>query len=305
MMSRFEESMTVQDAAAQCPHGASVLRRFGIAPDDTCILAAASSKEHIPVELLMSALNKTALAAELSHKIDGDHLQATLLGVIIDYIMARYHCSLRSELPRLDELLNRVVEARDHGEDSKLVALRITFRTVKTQIEEHLAIEEQILFPRLRRSGRYAENQGSIAGARKESSPVNAISEMEHEHEVLEWGLKEMREITGGYAPAGDSCEMLIALYEGLLRLEIELLEHAHLETDLLWPVRALEKTPSDSAVYTEESIPDADEEESMCPRSNLPCEENSPAACSSFWDCVRQAMEQRWAKVDGANKEA
>jgi regulator of cell morphogenesis and NO signaling len=304
MTSRFEDNMTVQDAVRQCPHGEVVLRRFGIAQDDTRTLPEAASKEHMPVELLIAALNKAALAAELSRKIDGDQLQATLLGVIIDYIMERYHCSLRSELPRLDELLNRVIEARGHGEGSKLVVLRTIFRTVKTQIEEHLAIEEQILFPRLRRSGLYARKQGSTGGACKESSPVTAISEMQHEHEVVEWGFKEMREITEGYAPAGDSSEMLVALYEGLLRLEVELLEHAHLENDLLWPARAVEKTSSDSAVYIGESTPNADEEEPICPRSNSPCDEGSPVACSKFWDCVREAMEQRWAKVDDANKD-
>ncbi len=305
MTGRFEESMTVQDAAAQYPYGASVLLRFGIAPDDTCILAEASSREHIPIKLLMAALNKTASAAELTHQIDDDRLQATLQGVIIEYVVERYHRSLESELARLDELLNTVVEARDHGEGSKLVALRMIFRTFKTQIEEHLTIEEQILFPRLLQSERYAGSQGTTTEARPGSSPVTAISEMEHEHEMLEGSLKEMRRVTGGYALPHNSSEMLIGLYEGFLKLEIELLEHVHLENDLLWPAGVMEKVPSDTTVSTDASTPTADEKESICPRINLPCEEGSPAACSRFWNCVREAMEQRWAKVDGANRDA
>jgi regulator of cell morphogenesis and NO signaling len=305
MTSRFHENMTVQDTVRQYPHGASVLRWLGIAPDGTFTLAEAASKMHMPAELLITALNKTAVAVELSSEIDGDELQDTLLGAIIDYVMERYHCSLRNELPRLDELLNRVIEARGHGEGSTVVVLRTIFRTVKTQIEEHLAIEENILFPRLRRSGRHAGHRGPTAGARKESSPVNAISEMEHEHEMLEWGLKEMRGVTGDYVLPRNSSEMLIALYEGFLKLEAELLEHAHLENDLLWPARAVDKASSDSAVYTAESTPDADEEEPICPRSNLPCEEGPPAECSRFWDCVREAMQQRWANLDDGNKDS
>ena len=171
--------------------------------------------------------------------------------------------------------------------------------TLKTQIEEHLVIEEQILFPRLCQNEWYAGSQGTTTEARRGSSPVTAISEMEREHEMLEWGLKEMRGVTGGYALPHNSSEMLIALYEGLLKLEIELLEHAHLENDLLWPARVMEKAPSDITVSTVASTPTADEEERICPRTNLPCEEGSPAGCSRFWDCVSEAMQQRWAKVD------
>ena len=98
MMSRFQENMTVQDAVRQYPHGASVLTWLGVAPDDTCTLAEAALKERIPVGLLMAALYKTASAAELTHQIDDDQLQATLHGVIIEYVVERYHGSLESEL---------------------------------------------------------------------------------------------------------------------------------------------------------------------------------------------------------------
>ena len=304
MMSRFQENLTVQDAVRQYPHGASVLRWLGIAPDDTCTLAEAASREHMPVELLTAALNKTASATELTHQIDDSRLQTTLQGVIIEYVVERYHGSLRSELARLDELLNRAIETRDHGEGSKLVALRTIFRAFKTNIEEHLAIEEQILFPRLRQSAQYVGSQGTTTEARWGSSPVTAISEMEREHEMLEWGLKEMRGVTGGYALPHDSSDVLIALYEGLLKLEPDLLEHAHLENDLLWPARVTEKVPSYITASTDTSTPTVDEEERICPRTNQPCEEGSTVACSRFWDCVRETMEQRWAKVADGNKD-
>ena len=304
MTSRLRENTTVQDAVRQYPHGASVLRWLGIAPDDTCTLAKAASKEHIPVELLMAALNKTASAAELPHQIDENRLQAKLQGVIIEYVVEHYHGSLRNELARLDEILNMVIETRDRGEGSKLVALRTVFITFKTQIEEHLVIEEQILFPRLRQSDRYTGSQGTTTEARWGSSPVAAISEMGREHEMLEWGLKEMRGVTADYALPHNSSEMMITLYEGFLKLEIELLEHAHLENDLLWPARVMEGAPSDITGCTDASTPFADEEESLCPRANLRCEEAPPVTCSKFWNCVRKAMEQRWAKVDHGNKD-
>jgi len=126
---------------------------------------------------------------------------------------------------------------------------------------------------------------------------------MEREHEVVERGFREMREVTSGYVPPDNSSDMLITLYEGLVRLEGELLEHAHLENDLLWPARVMGRTPRDSAVSADHSAPTV-EEDLTCPRDNLPCREGSPVACSKFWHCVREAMEHRWAKVDDANKD-
>ncbi len=61
MTRRFQENMTVQDAVRQYPHGAFVLRRLGIATNETCALAEAALKERVPVELLMAALKKIAL----------------------------------------------------------------------------------------------------------------------------------------------------------------------------------------------------------------------------------------------------
>ena len=203
----------------------------------------------------------------------------------------------------MDELLDEVVKTRGREDGGKLVVLRTIFRTLKTQLEEHLAIEEQILFPRLGHTERYAAMQPTTTEARLGSSPVTAISEMGREHEMLERGLKEMREVTSGYAPPHNSSETLVALYEGLLKLEIELLEHAHLENDLLWPARVMDKAPSDITAPADAGTPAADEQEPVCPRRTLPCEEGSPVACTRFWDCVREAMEQRWSEMDDGSK--
>ena len=91
MSSRFQENMAVRDAARKHPHGASVLLWLGIAPDDTCTLAEAGSKGHIPTELLTAALDETVSAARLPSQIDDNRLQAALRGVIIAYVVERYH----------------------------------------------------------------------------------------------------------------------------------------------------------------------------------------------------------------------
>ena len=59
------------------------------------------------------------------------------------------------------------------------------------------------------------------------------------EHEAVRGILVELREVTGGYAPPGDSCASFQALYAGLKELEADLHRHIHLENNILFP-RAL-----------------------------------------------------------------
>ncbi len=299
MIASFQQDMIVQDIVRTHRGGAWVFRRLGIDPNDTCTLNEAASKKGLPIELLMAALDRTAAVTGPIGQADDDKFQATLLDVIIEHIEERHHVFLRSELPRLEELLNKAIKAHYRRHGGRLGALKTVFLSFKTSIEEHLSIEEEILFPQLRNIKRGTAGREPSAETPGRSSPIGAIQEMKHEHELVEWALNEMMALTSDYTLPDDAPDVLITLYEGLVRIEADLQMHVHLENDLLWPVRLIEQTPVDVTVATS---PAAYEENLLCPLTNQPCEAGSPAACSRFWDCIRKAMEQRWAKVDGGS---
>jgi regulator of cell morphogenesis and NO signaling len=90
---------------------------------------------------------------------------------------------------------------------------------------EHLAKEERILFP-LIVAGRSAQ-----AGA-----PIHV---MEVEHEDHRANLLEIRRLSSGLVPPECACTTWRALYLRLADFERELMEHIHLENNVLF-TRAL-----------------------------------------------------------------
>jgi regulator of cell morphogenesis and NO signaling len=71
---------------------------------------------------------------------------------------------------------------------------------------------------------------GAIAG------PV-AMMELEHDHHKDD--LRRIRTLTGQLTPPAAACTTWRALYAGLQEFEQELMEHIHLENNVLFP-RAL-----------------------------------------------------------------
>ncbi|MCA9587981.1 MAG: hemerythrin domain-containing protein, partial [Myxococcales bacterium] len=86
--------------------------------------------------------------------------------------------------------------------------------------------EEQVLFP-------------AIHGGRLGAPVHMPIRVMMQEHDDHGENLRRMRELATGYVPPPEACATWRALYAGLEKLEAELMEHIHLENNVLFP-RAL-----------------------------------------------------------------
>jgi regulator of cell morphogenesis and NO signaling len=58
---------------------------------------------------------------------------------------------------------------------------------------------------------------------------------MESEHDAHGHQLARIRELTGDHRPPAHACATWTALYRGLAALEVELMEHIHLENNVLF----------------------------------------------------------------------
>jgi regulator of cell morphogenesis and NO signaling len=146
------------------------------------------------------------------------------LPALVDHIVSTYHARLRRDLPDLIEMARRV--ERKHGDKAACPrGLTAHLEDMNGAVLEHLQKEEQILFPMIVRG------VGSRAAA-----PVQ-VMEMEHDHHRA--SLLRLRELTDDLRPPAAACATWRALYGGLLQLEEELMEHIHLENNVLFP-RAL-----------------------------------------------------------------
>lgn len=212
---------TLGELVRQRPGAARVLHRYGL---DYCCgghlpLGQACTEKGLDPETLLSEVETQAPP----DKPATDWTAAPLTD-LIEHIVARYHEPLRGELPRLVELA-RIVEETHADKAECPWGLFELLREVGASVESHLLKEEKILFPIIR-AGR-----GPVARA-----PVRA---MILEHEDHGKNLTRIRRITHDLAPPPSACASWKELYRALGGLEVELMDHIHLENNILFP-RAL-----------------------------------------------------------------
>jgi regulator of cell morphogenesis and NO signaling len=147
------------------------------------------------------------------------------LGDLVEHILAAYHKPLKEELPRLEAMARKVVDVHRDKQPETLPELLSVYLGLKAELEQHMAKEEQILFPMIQ------SGQGSMA--------TGPISVMEHEHDSAGGALRRLRELTGDYQVPEEACNTWRALWHGLAALEESLHQHIHLENNILFP-RAL-----------------------------------------------------------------
>lgn len=146
------------------------------------------------------------------------------LPVLAEHIVSTYHARLRRDVPDLIGMARRV--EHKHGDKAECPSgLTTHLEGMHAELLDHMQKEEQILFPMIvRGAGRAA------------AGPVH-VMEMEHDHHRE--GLLQLRQLTDDLRPPAAACATWRALYDGLRQLEQELMEHIHLENNVLFP-RAL-----------------------------------------------------------------
>lgn len=235
-------SQTVGDLVVEKPHLARVFERFGI---DYCCggrqtLGEACSRAGVAVSEIARLLDEADAAASEPDAGEEDWAAAPLAR-LTRHIVDRHHSYLRAELPRLAQLISKVVAA--HGEKHpELAQVSRTFDALQAELFSHMMKEERVLFPIVE-----AMEQAASAGRQLPAfhcgSVNNPIAVMEDEHQHAGDALARMRSLTGGYVPPPDACPTYHALLDGLSRLESDLHLHIHKENNILFPrAAALER---------------------------------------------------------------
>lgn len=172
-------------------------------------------------------IDAKALLAEITadgRTDDQKDWQHAPLDELVAFIVGHYHERLRMELPDLVALSSKV-ETRHTERDECPKGLTRHLSEVHAAVLDHLEKEEKVLFPMI------------LAGMGKNASgPVRA---MEHEHDDHAVNLRRIRALTHDLVAPDDACDSWRALYLRLSQLELELMEHIHLENNVLFP-RAL-----------------------------------------------------------------
>jgi regulator of cell morphogenesis and NO signaling len=217
------DTSTLGELVTAFPKAAKVLHAHGL---DYCCggsrtLEGACAEAGVNPSAVMA---EVMAASEAPAATEVVHWEERPLDELIEHILERYHAPLKTELPRILGLA-RKVEAAHAGEPDAPQGLLRILAEAHAEVESHLAKEEQILFP-LILSGR-----GPEAGM-----PVQI---MVQEHEDHGRNLRYIRKATHDFTLPADACPTWRELYRSLQELEVDLMDHIHLENNILFP-RAL-----------------------------------------------------------------
>ncbi|MCH7798024.1 MAG: iron-sulfur cluster repair di-iron protein [Planctomycetes bacterium] len=214
---------TVGEIAVDHPLATRVFARHNI---DFCCgggkpLAEVCSRLDLDTELVLKEIqDELAESGEPQRRWDEAPLED-----LIEHILTAYHRPLHEELPRLEAMIRKVQSVHGEKDPERFAELLTVYLALKTELQEHMMKEEQVLFPMIR------QGRGAMAN--------DPVSVMMHEHDSAGRALRRVRELTDDYQPPEEACTTWRALWHGLAALETEMHEHIHLENNILFP-RAL-----------------------------------------------------------------
>ncbi|WP_116114699.1 iron-sulfur cluster repair di-iron protein [Austwickia chelonae] len=152
---------------------------------------------------------------------------------LAQHILLVHHQYLWDEMPRLGELVDKVV--RVHGENHpELAQVGADYAALVADLSSHLTKEERILFPAIIALGTPGAPAPLGCGLR------GPITQMMYEHDVAGDLLRSIRATTQDYTLPEDACGSYRMMFSRLEQMEADLHEHIHKENNVLFP-RVLE----------------------------------------------------------------
>jgi len=234
MSNQVTPDTLVREVAAKWPATLRTLEALGI---DYCCggklpLAAAAAERRLPVGTVIAVLEAAIVQASGAESA-GDDWQYAPFDALIGHIVEKHHAYMHSEMPRLEYILSVVARVHGPNHGDVLEPLVGLYAALKTELDEHLAKEEQVTFPAIAR----------LVTGEIDEVVLRTVRELEEEHERAGAVLHEMHEATHDFVMPDDVCNTYRALYDGLREMERDIHQHIHLENNILFPrVRALVK---------------------------------------------------------------
>lgn len=225
-------ALTVGEIVAADIRTAEVFKRLGI---DFCCngkrtLIDACVRADVPIKTVVETLHKLPDEARRS----SEKYDEWELGFLADYVLTVHHGYLYDNLPLIEELVLKV--AAKHGDRYPTLHLvQQAYLALKAELLSHLQKEEIALFPIIKELAAAKRNYTTpMAG---QSLSIKApVACMEHEHQDAGSLLFQIRDLTNDYTPPADACNSHRLMLAKLAELEADLMQHIHLENNILFP---------------------------------------------------------------------
>ncbi len=204
------------EIAANLPGATAVFQRYGL---DFCCGGAQTLGDAVNA----SGVNAADIVAALEAiKPTGLELDVKTLGDsdLTRLIVQRYHEEHRAQIPELIRLATRVEAVHRHHPVCP-TGLAAHLEQMHGELLSHMQKEEMILFPML------SNGQGAMAGG--------PVSVMRHEHDDHGVALDKMMQLAHQGQLPDEACGSWRALYTGVKHLREALMEHIHIENNVLF----------------------------------------------------------------------
>lgn len=207
---------SVGEIAATMPGATAIFRSFKV--DFCCHGEAALGEAARERGIDIAELEKALLALDVPAAAKQAPRET---GELIDYILTRYHETLRRELPELIAIADKVEAVHAHHPHVPH-GMADVLRQMRGEVEVHMKKEELILFPAMRKRA-----AGGL------DAP---IAQLRHDHVDHGAQLEQLEHMTGGFTLPEGACRTWQALYAGSAKLADDLIQHIHLENNILFP---------------------------------------------------------------------
>ena len=198
-------------------------------------LAAACTERGLELAKVLAALQALDERGLQSAGVESRDWREVETAELCAHIVTAHHDGMREAFPRIERLLATVV--RVHGDSvPRLRDAQRRFSEIRSELEPHLASEENELFP-------------ACIASDQTGTPVeeHVLETHESEHAALGHALVALRILCGDYDRQAALCNTHRALLDGLEAFEQDLHRHVHEENNILLP-RARRARPTPTA---------------------------------------------------------
>lgn len=210
---------------------AAVLHFFGISffQYQEKSLAEVCKKFKVNPLQIMAELENWALKKEPTN----EELFLHPIEVLVEYLKKKHYFFLRQELPFLSNMISGI--CLDKKYEGLLADMRLMFPLFVDDFIHHIHEEESTLFRRISLLHQIERGEYKLVDALTllDTSP---ISDLAAEHEVHDDEMEGIRKLTCNYLLTPPAPVAIKVLYHELQNFEKELVIHAKIENDLLFP---------------------------------------------------------------------
>jgi regulator of cell morphogenesis and NO signaling len=233
----MDGARTVRELAIEIPNATRTFEKLGI---DYCCggsrsLSDACQHAHVTLEDVLGELEQGSSFKPATESTTQDFANGTLTE-LVEHIVGTHHGYVKQELPRLQQLLSKVVSVHG-GAHPELARIQQVFQGMSAELTSHMMKEEHILFPYI------VALENAVSNGRPKPRPAfgtvsNPVHMMELEHDSAGAALKEIGALSSNYEPPEGACFSYRTLYTALKDFETDLHQHIHLENNILFPRR-------------------------------------------------------------------